>query len=291
MRLVALSLLAALVLTSFPAQGAGEPLRLWYQSNEEGWAAIRFTTTDTDLPIAFGVNGRSELLGMTLHLYSASGTLLRGRTEFVSGGNPADAGAAVGTQRATTDGKFSVEAAVRQVATAPGDPMVCNRVCLRPTFIDTFWIPVCDLACNPSREFVLVVSAGGDNMSAYGWALFLDNYVQLASTSGEGAHVLSTRDFDSTIVTASATVAGEGVTIAQGGTLTAHAEDTFVGVVQKRGAAALQRMTIVGPSAATCTPNTCFVGKGVPGDYTFKADDVDVRGDEMFVSWADVSWP
>lgn len=259
---------AAILLVLFASLGAqAGHIDAYWLSDDAGWFAQRFTTTDERITVSYGIVGRGELFAQTVHLYDATGALLRQRTDLYVSGNAIDLALGAAGAGASTDGTF-----VAGNSTAKSSNIIF----------------LCNASCNPTREFVLVVTGAG-NVTAWDAALSLTNVALLGNASGLEAFALSSRSFDAGVASASATALGEGATLAQAATHRVHADDAFVGAYRKSGAPALQRMSIETPTGAMACP--CTIGKGAPGDYTFRLDDADVRGDEAYVSWADVRFP
>lgn len=232
------------------------------------WHAFRFTTTSSAIVVEYGIAGDGEMLSLLMQLYDGDGNRLRGRTEFLAAGNAIDGEVVVASMHAATD--------------AVDGPLI------RIGNTENGVIFLCNAACNPSREFVLVVAGAGDLLERYTTWLSVTSPTWLGNTTGTDVGVISSRSFQSTL-SASAVGLGQGVSVVQAGVWPIQADDRLVATYLKTGARPLQRMSVEKPLGS---PLSCPCNVTEPaGSYRFRLDDVDAGGDEAYLAWADVRFP
>lgn len=256
-------LLVLLLLAVPPADGTWSYLR-YREIEGPGWWAESFQLINsTRIWVAFDVVSSGELTGHMVALYADNGTLLRGTTYFSEGGQQVEATLVNGDVRVTNEGVNE---------TAQSGPFAA----------EVRW--TCDAACNPSRKFKLVITAGGD-LEGWRYAVLTEGAARIANASGTDAWAYTTRQFDGDVVHVGTPV--RGVHIASDVTLQAHADDRMLTTFVKPGPTP-QVMRVEGAVDAACP---CYGGDWTSGDYAFRYSDRDTNGIEGYLTFADVRLP
>ncbi|HET6405326.1 MAG TPA: hypothetical protein VFH78_11825 [Candidatus Thermoplasmatota archaeon] len=263
------AVLVLALLAAAPAVHAAAPYTVLahrYMDTAGWWSDSFELVGSNNVRITFAVRSHGEVVGNILALYDDTGRLLRGTTYFSVGGQ------VVETALSPSGGVHLTNEGIG--ATAAGG--VFERT--------VTW--TCDAACNPSRKFKLAVTAGGD-VEEWGFGIITQGGAVLTQPlHGFEAGAFTTRHFEGQVAHVASPFAG--VHVARETSLTASADDMMLATFVKPSATAPRLMRVDGPTSGACP---CFGGNWPAGDYTFRYDDVDARGVEGYLTFADVRLP
>lgn len=231
-----------------------------------GWIAQRFTMTGSVATITVESTA-GEIVGHLAHVYDGTGRFLFGVGPFLlRGGDKPDV--------------VIASAQTGELGTDTTPPSATTRT-------DAIAFS-CPTSCNPSRDFILVVTAGGDNLTNWGFAVTGTGITPTSSWSGSSAGVVPARQFDGTVAHA-ASDPTMGVHVVNGASLRVQASNTFITFFGKLNADTPTSATMERPAGPlNCPARGCVLAKSPAGMYTYHYAETGASSDEAYAFWADI---